>query len=141
MDKLITIHDEYLSKIMQLCLLDSKSRNFQDLVSSLLQLGLDFRSLCKKYFLHSETKADSDDSEDELQQNTNLFNIDSIDFVENYLKCRQEFQLIVNKHRNKMILLTAGLKKHTKTGVLNYLNEAYIRFNYNNYYVKEHEEE
>ena len=44
-------------------------------------------------------------------------------------------------HRNRMKLLTASLKKYTKKGIYNYLNEAYIRFNFNNFYIRREDED
>ena len=40
-----------------------------------------------------------------------------------------------------MKLLTMTLKKYTKKGVFNYLNEAFVRLNFNNYYVSVEDEE
>lgn len=36
MDQLVTIHEEFMSKIIKLCLLDSKSKNFLDLILNIL---------------------------------------------------------------------------------------------------------
>ena len=51
MDKLVTIHEEFLLKIIKLCMIDSKSKSTYDLIISLLQSCLDFRVLCKRYLL------------------------------------------------------------------------------------------
>lgn len=65
-----------------------------------------------------------------------MFKIESVDFMDRFLRCRQEFEQMVAKHRNKMKMLSASLKKYTKKGIFNYLNEAFIRFNFNNFYVR-----
>ena len=69
-----------------------------------------------------------------------MFNIESLQFKDRYLQCRQEFDNLVDRHRNRMKHLTALLKQYTKTDASNFLNEAYIRFNFNNFYVKREDE-
>ena len=41
---------------------------------------------------------------------------------------------------NKMKILTLGLKKYTKKGVYSYLDEAFVRFNFNSFYLSRDEE-
>ena len=38
-----------------------------------------------------------------------------------------------------MTILNGYLYKHNKKGVFNNMNEAFIRFNFNEYYIKEEE--
>jgi len=40
-----------------------------------------------------------------------------------------------------MKLLTRDLKKYSKKGIYSFLNEAYIRFNFNGFYVDASEDE
>jgi hypothetical protein len=63
MDNLVTIHEEFMSKIIKLCLLDSKSKNFLDLILNILQVSLDFRALVKKYLIPFQSNDSSDEDE------------------------------------------------------------------------------
>jgi hypothetical protein len=74
-------------------------------------------------------------------EDTSLLNLSSLQFSDRLKACRQELQTLVNSHRTRMQLLTALLKKYTKKGVFNYLNEAFIRFNYNSFYIKREDED
>jgi hypothetical protein len=117
-----------------------------DIIIGILSISLDFRSLCKRYFLNNTQNADSEDSDDELthgsgKDDTTLLNLESLQFADRYNKCKKEFEQLVNSHRTRMKVLTALLKKHTKKGVYNYLNEAFIRFNFNNFYISREDEE
>ncbi|TNV71835.1 hypothetical protein FGO68_gene5096 [Halteria grandinella] len=153
MDELIEIHDEFLKKIIKLCFLDSKSKNVLDMISDLLKIPLEFRQLCKKYLLPSTQQEDSESSGDDETANKSigklgvsstdqsLLNLESLQFVDRFNRCKQEFEQMVNSHRTRMKLLTAILKKYTKKGIFNYLNEAFIRFNFNSFYISREDEE
>ncbi len=52
-----------MSKIIKLCLLDSKSKNFLDLILNILQVSLDFRALVKKYLIPFQSNDSSDEDE------------------------------------------------------------------------------
>jgi hypothetical protein len=91
MDNLVTIHEEFISKIIKLCLLDSKSKNFLDLITNLLQISLDFRTLVKKYLLSSNTHStvdDIDDFEVDNKNDTSLLNYESVSFMDRYNECK-----------------------------------------------------
>lgn len=70
-----------------------------------------------------------------------LLNIESLQFIDRFNRCKQEFEHLVSSHRTRMKVLTALLKKYTKKGVFNYLNEAFIRFNFNSFYISREDEE
>ena len=82
-----------------------------------------------------EDSDDSDGGNSDDSDSSTLLNIESIQFKERFITCRQDFDLLVEKHRNKMRLLISKLSEFTKKGVLNYLNEALIRFNFNSFYL------
>lgn len=63
MDGLVEIHDEFLIKITKLCMLDKKSSQLHDAVEKVLQLSLDFRQLCKKFLIDSDTLSDENDDD------------------------------------------------------------------------------
>ena len=145
MDHLVTIHEEFMSKIIKLCLLDTKSKNFLELILNILQVTLDFRTLVKKYLIPSYSLADKDDddSDNEISEDksSSLFNLESLKFMDNYNECQRELNILKEKHALRMKHLIQGLNKYTKKGIFNYLNEAFIRFNFNQYYLgKDHEE-
>jgi hypothetical protein len=140
MDNLVTIHEEFMSKIIKLCLLDAKSKNFLELILNILQVTLDFRTLIKKYLICSLSDDDSE-NENPTDKSSSLFNLDSVQFMDKYKECRRELDILKEKHTLRMKHLIQGLNKYTKKGIFNYLNEAFIRFNFNQYYIgKEHEE-
>lgn len=143
MDNLVTIHEEFISKIIKLCLLDSKSKNFLDLITNLLQISLDFRTLVKKHLLSSNshsTEDDNDDLEIDNKNDASLLNYESVSFMDRYNECKTQLDMLKSKHRLRMQHLNQGLKKYTKKGIFNYLNEAFIRFNFNHYYISREEE-
>jgi hypothetical protein len=142
MDNLVTIHEEFMSKIIKLCLLDAKSKNFLELILNILQVTLDFRTLIKKYLICSLSDDDDDsDNENPTDKSSSLFNLESLQFMDKYKECRRELDILKEKHTLRMKHLIQGLNKYTKKGIFNYLNEAFIRFNFNQYYIgKEHEE-
>jgi hypothetical protein len=141
MDNLVTIHEEFMSKIIKLCLLDGKSKNFLELILNILQVTLDFRTLVKKYLICSLSDDDDSDNENPTDKSSSLFNLESLQFMDKYKECRRELDILKEKHTLRMKHLIQGLNKYTKKGIFNYLNEAFIRFNFNQYYIgKEHEE-
>jgi hypothetical protein len=141
MDNLVTIHEEFMSKIIKLCLLDAKSKNFLELILNILQVTLDFRTLIKKYLICSLSDDDDSDNENPTDKSSSLFNLESLQFMDKYKECRRELDILKEKHTLRMKHLIQGLNKYTKKGIFNYLNEAFIRFNFNQYYIgKEHEE-
>jgi hypothetical protein len=145
MDNLVTIHEEFMSKIIKLCLLDGKSKNFLELILNILQVTLDFRVLVKKYLIPSCSlgNRDEDDSDNEnpTDKSSCLFDLESLQFMDKYKECRRELDILKEKHTLRMKHLIQGLNKYTKKGIFNYLNEAFIRFNFNQYYIgREHEE-
>jgi hypothetical protein len=141
MDNLVTIHEEFMSKIIKLCLLDAKSKNFLELILNILQVTLDFRTLIKKYLICSLSEDDDSDNENPTDKSSSLFNLESLQFMDKYKECRRELDILKEKHTLRMKHLIQGLNKYTKKGIFNYLNEAFIRFNFNQYYIgKEHEE-
>ena len=78
----------------------------------------------------------SSDDEDTTSQIL-LLDLDSTQFMERYKSCRSEFEIISGRHKHMMIVLMKNLEKNSKQGVLNYLNEVYVRLNFNQYYIKE----
>jgi hypothetical protein len=141
MDNLVTIHEEFMSKIIKLCLLDAKSKNFLELILNILQVTLDFRTLIKKYLICSLNDDDDSENENPTDKSSSLFNLESLQFMDKYKECRRELDILKEKHTLRMKHLIQGLNKYTKKGIFNYLNEAFIRFNFNQYYIgKEHEE-
>jgi hypothetical protein len=141
MDNLVTIHEEFMSKIIKLCLLDAKSKNFLELILNILQVTLDFRTLIKKYLICSLSDDDDSENENPTDKSSSLFNLESLQFMDKYKECRRELDILKEKHTLRMKHLIQGLNKYTKKGIFNYLNEAFIRFNFNQYYIgKEHEE-
>ena len=106
-------------------------------------MSLDFRALVKKYLVPTTSSSldDSDDSDTENKTSgDSLFNYDSLQFMDRYNECRQELDSLKEKHSLRMKHLNQGLKKYTKKGIFNYLNEAFIRFNFNHYYIGRDEE-
>ena len=160
MDELVQIHEDFIKEITTQCFLDPKNQKVFDIISGILQITLDFRTLCKHYFLalHSEdplvnersSSSDSsmDDDEDQgsikkgsgMDNNSScLLNLESLQFVERYTKCSNDLQRLISNHRQRMTILNGYLYKHNKKGVFNNMNEAFIRFNFNEYYIKEEE--
>jgi hypothetical protein len=141
MDNLVTIHEEFMSKIIKLCLLDAKSKNFLELILNILQVTLDFRTLVKKYLICSLSDDEDSENENPTDKSSSLFNLESLQFMDKYKECRRELDILKEKHTLRMKHLIQGLNKYTKKGIFNYLNEAFIRFNFNQYYIgKEHDE-
>ena len=61
------MHDTYLSKIMQLCLLDLKSQELLRYVMEIVEICLQFRKLIRFYLIENDNPdRGSDDDEDEL---------------------------------------------------------------------------
>eukprot|EP00350_Pseudokeronopsis_sp_OXSARD2_P005501 CAMPEP_0170555344 /NCGR_PEP_ID=MMETSP0211-20121228/13252_1 /TAXON_ID=311385 /ORGANISM="Pseudokeronopsis sp., Strain OXSARD2" /LENGTH=66 /DNA_ID=CAMNT_0010865129 /DNA_START=150 /DNA_END=350 /DNA_ORIENTATION=- len=65
MDGLVGIHSEFLEKVSKLCLLDAKSRALSQAVQDVLQIGLDFRMLCKRFILQAATIHNLDSEEED----------------------------------------------------------------------------
>ena len=66
-DDIIQMHDTYLSKIMQLCLLDLKSQELLRYVMEIVEICLQFRKLIRFYLIENDNPdRGSDDDEDEL---------------------------------------------------------------------------
>tara|TARA_B110000285_G_C14644856_1_gene389242 strand:+ start:245 stop:535 length:291 start_codon:yes stop_codon:yes gene_type:complete len=61
LDDIIEMHDAYLKRIMQLCLLDDKSQELLKLIVQIVDISQEFRRLVKLYLLDSDI--DDDDSE------------------------------------------------------------------------------
>jgi hypothetical protein len=101
MDNLVTIHEEFMSKIIKLCLLDAKSKNFLELILNILQVTLDFRTLIKKYLIFSLSDEDSD-NENPTDKSSSLFNLDSLQFMDKYKECRRELDILKEKHTLRM---------------------------------------
>jgi hypothetical protein len=78
MDNLVTIHEEFMSKIIKLCLLDAKSKNFLELILNILQVTLDFRTLIKKYLICSLSDDEDSDNENLTDKSSSLFNLESL---------------------------------------------------------------
>jgi len=87
-----------------------------------------------------DSSEESSEEEEKFRDNS-LLNLDSVQFIDRYSLCRKELDNLMDRHRSKMKVLCTSLKKYTKKGVYNYLNEAYIRFNFNNYYIREDDDE
>ena len=65
MDALADMHEEFLDKVTKLCLLDQKSKELNDYIQKVLQVSLEFRYLCIKYFLdRGEINAKNNDEDD-----------------------------------------------------------------------------
>ena len=69
-----------------------------------------------------------------------LLRIDSIKFMDNVEQCQVELNDIRSKFKMYMQFLVDTLKKYTKKGVYSYLDEAFIRFNFNSYYMSRERE-
>ena len=106
MDNLVTIHEDFMSKIIKLCLLDAKSKNFLELILNILQVTLDFRTLVKKYLIPSCSVSDRDDEdsndENTIDKSNSLFDLDSLQFMDKYKECRRELDILKEKHTLRM---------------------------------------
>lgn len=139
MDELAQVHEEYIKNITKLCFLDKRNQEVLKMLLAILQITLDFRRLCQHYLSGPSIRDDaSSSSEGEgLVAGGGLLEVESLQFVERYNKCRAELDRLVASHRQKMQVLTKQLEKHSKKGIFNYMNEALLRFNFNEYYVKD----
>ena len=126
----------------------------------ILQICLDFRQIIKKYFLekHStgssdlKTGAANDDDDDDLDFDLNdtpskdrdeeddvfgmgLLKVNSPYFLDRLEECEAHFKRVKEYFKNIMAEIMANLAKYSKKGIYSYLGEAFIRFNFNSYYV------
>eukprot|EP00347_Sterkiella_histriomuscorum_P006822 403351300 len=69
------------------------------------------------------------------QYGRGLLRVDSIKFMDRIEECQVELNELRSKFQTYMQILIENLKKYTKKGVFSYLDEAFIRFNFNNYYI------
>jgi hypothetical protein len=50
-------------------------------------------------------------------------------------ECKDEIVILKEKYKGAMIMIMTYLRKYTKKGVYSYLDEAFTRINFNNFYV------
>ncbi|CDW85435.1 gamma-tubulin complex component 5 [Stylonychia lemnae] len=64
-----------------------------------------------------------------------LLRIDNFKFIDRIEECTVELNELRSKFTQCMQILIDALKRYTKKGVFSYLDEAFTRFNFNNYYM------
>ena len=60
LDKLIRIHKDFLAKVIRRCMLDVKYRYMRRELNNIMTNVLEFRRICKKYFLCNEDDFDGE---------------------------------------------------------------------------------
>jgi len=73
LDDIIDKHDSYISRIMQLCLLDSKSQELLKYILEIVDICQDFRKLIKYYLLADDYDQASEDEEDNYREVNDSF--------------------------------------------------------------------
>ena len=140
-------------------MLDHTLRHFKRELSTAMENVLEFRRICKKYFLCKV--ADEADSEDELmeygdggrgnnsctrgpqrrryeREGMGLLRLHSSDFLANLKLCIQELTTVRQRFKHTMNILVKGLAiTENNRGDIKFLSEAFIRFNFNFYYHAE----
>lgn len=140
MDALIKRFKNFQNKVLRRCWLDHYMWVVKKEVSGLMETVMDFRKLCKKY-LHSYIDRD-DDSDEEMDgskhnrhQKEGLLKVNSRDYIETQTIFYQDLSTVRKRFKKTMQILMKGMSSTVgKTSDVNYLSEAYVRFNFNNYY-------
>jgi len=160
LDDIIQMHDNYLGRIMQLCLLDTKSQELLRYIMEVVDICQQFRKLVRHYFLDSDNPDQNSDDEDEMFVNNDYSSTDqksrsqkieenfpgvgilrfnSMNFTQYSQECFEKLEKLRHKYKNHMMVLTTNLNKLTKTQsgkiILSYLLEILQRLNFNSYYV------
>ena len=139
-------------------MLDHSLRHFKRELNNAMDNVLDFRRICKKYFL---TKAPGEmDSDEEMllayddggidggptgsrahrrskqaNEGMGLLKVSSNQFGDNLKACLQELTTVRKRFKHTMAILMKGLSiTERRAGDIKFLNEAFVRFNFNFYY-------
>ena len=102
MDDVISMHDKYLTRILQLCLLDSRSEELKRYIIEIVEISQEFRVIIKHYLLCDEDDALSVDSDiheapkfegmGKLKYNSQTFSQDHADIVGKLNLLRDKFE-------------------------------------------------
>ena len=65
MDELIKLHKNFQNQVLRRCMLDHSLRHFKRELNNAMDNVLEFRRICKKYFL-CKVPGDNEDSDDEM---------------------------------------------------------------------------
>ena len=117
MDGLINLHRNFQNHVLRRCLLDHTLRHFKRELSNAMENVLEFRRICKKYFLSRQPGEDLSDDED-MERNRQrryeaegmgLLKVESGDFMANLKKCVQELSTVRQRFKHTMQILMKGL--------------------------------
>ena len=66
LDDIISMHDKYLARILQLCLLDNRSEELKRYIIEIVEISQEFRVIIKHYLLCDQDDDNSFDSDRDL---------------------------------------------------------------------------
>lgn len=155
LDDLIEVHDSYLQRVMQLCLLDLKSQELLRYIMDIVEISQDFRKLIRQYLLtpvaadyDSDNSFDINSDQDEGQKQftgMGILQFSSNSFVTDLSECQSKLNFLRDKFEKHVKILTVNLNKLTKTQsgkiILSYLLEILQRLNFNSFYVSREDED
>mmetsp|Transcript_32407 Transcript_32407/g.23940 ORF Transcript_32407/g.23940 Transcript_32407/m.23940 type:complete len:96 (+) Transcript_32407:755-1042(+) len=78
--------------------------------------------------------------EDHARRPSSLLQMGSNKFLEHLEECREEVEILREKYKSMMTIIIANLKRYQKKGVYSYMDEAFTRLNFNNYYLSRDKE-
>ena len=153
MDELIKLHKNFQHQVLRRCMLDHTLRHFKRELNNAMDTVLDFRRICRKYFLCKVPG--EEDSDDELfyggssgvgnkgnmrrryeKEGMGALKVANQDFIHNLKLCVQELATVRARFKHTMQILMKGLSiTENKAGDIKFLSEAFIRFNFNNFYL------
>ena len=139
-------------------MLDKTLNSLRKELNNAMANVLEFRRICKKYFLCKVPGFDLD-SDDEMeehgrgreisgprgrrrikfeQEGMGLLRLDSPQFMKHLRECLQDLSTVRQRFKHTMAIIMKGLSiTENATSETKFLSEAFIRFNFNYYYHTE----
>ena len=154
MDELIKLHKNFQNQVLRRCMLDHTLRYFKRELNTAMDNVIEFRRICKKYFL-CKVPGEEDDDDEAMEgrsatglqgskrrrnerEGMGLLKVTSPDFMGNLRLCVQELVTVRTRFKHTMQILMKGLSiTENNRGDIKFLSEAFIRFNFNYFYHTE----
>lgn len=115
------MHDAHLQKVMQLCLLDTKSQELKEYIMQIVDISKEFRLLIKQYLIsRDEVDLESDDesiSSEGIKKydGMGILRFSSDTYIEDLAKCQASLVKLREKFEKHIKILSTNLNKLTKT--------------------------
>ena len=113
MDMLIRLHREFLNKVLDLWMLKQTSQQLRETILNVLNNAIQLREWFKEF---------------------SQLDLASESLAEKVVFIKKEFSRLKENHKIWMRFITGFMEKKTQNNLMNHLDDAYCRLNFNYYY-------